>query len=111
MGHPQLAHAPIPNLTTYKRQPPLRITAPSYHLMCAVVGQTWSPAPLGSPPPRRPLWISSSPVPPKSNPEPPPLDLLLPGAPEAEPRAAIGSLPPWCRRPSLFLFCHRHRRL
>jgi hypothetical protein len=58
MGHPQLAHPlahkPIPNLTTYKRQPPpamrspqppLLCAAPSHPLMCIVAGQTWPPGP------------------------------------------------------------------
>jgi hypothetical protein len=77
LGHPQspqLAHIPIPNLITYKRQPPAMSSsaAPSrLDVRCRqqdlTADRTW---------PRHPLRVSSSPAPPRD---------LLPGAPELPP--------------------------
>jgi hypothetical protein len=99
---PQLAHLTIPNLITYKRQPPAMSSsvAPSCpssqpppdmrcHQQDQTVGWTWLLAPN--------------------------LHLLLPGSssrsPPRRPRAATAGSPPHRRHPSLSCFCHRHRRL
>jgi hypothetical protein len=101
---PQLAHLTIPNLITYKRQPPAMSnnvapnrpsSQPPPDMRCRqqdlTVGRTPPDLLPGSssrsPPPRRPRAATTGSPPvillpstPKSNPKPPPPDLLLPAA-------------------------------
>jgi hypothetical protein len=102
---PQLAHLTIPNLITYKRQPPAMSnnvapnrpsSQPPPDMRCRqqdlTVGRTPPDLLPGSssrsPPPRRPRAAATGSPPvillpdtPKSNPKPPPPDLLLPPPP------------------------------